>query len=247
MNTFFPPQRTVFSFTFCAIAMLAAALATAQPTGLSGATVESYFDFPVASDAALVSFDWDASGDLHYTVGDPNWEFKQEVYKVATPSDIQVYSSTEVFVGSRISCIGDYMYFNDGGDYMRSAFNYLYYPAATADAPTALAEYPYGAYLWGLATRNAGEFFASGTEIEWGPAVLYYNTLDATGAFAGTLTKFGDIGASSGPMAFDAAGNLFYAPGYVASGTTNIYRWDAATVAAALADPRHGLSGRHGK
>lgn len=229
-------SRTTFLQLLCTFTLLSSVV-IAQPIGLNGATVQSYFDFAVASDAALVSFDWDGAGDLHYTVGDPNWGLKQEVYKAATPDDIQVYNSTEVFVGSRISCIGDYMYFNDGGDYMRSAFNYLFYPAATADTPAALAEYPYGVYLWGLATRSAGEFFASGTEIEWGDAALFYNTLDAVGAFAGSLTKFGDIGESPGPLTFDAVGNLYYAPGYVASGAANIYRWNASTVAAALADP----------
>ena len=235
MNTFLSPRIAFLSF--CTVALLAAPTAMSQPAGLSGASVQPYFNFPVATDAALVSFDWDASDVLHYTVGDPNWGLKQEVYKTATPDDIQVYSSTDVFVGSRLTCIGDYMYFNDGGDYMRSAFNYFLYPAATADTPTALLTYPCGANLWGLATRNAGEFFASGGEADWGPAALFYNTLDASGGFAGTLTKFADIGNSPGPMTFDNAGNLYYIPGYVSSGTASIYRWNAAAVAAALADP----------
>ncbi len=235
MNTLFSFRPMFFAVSI--LALLTASAIMAQPAGLSGATIQPYFNFPVAGDAALVSFDWDASDTLHYTVGDPNWGLKQEVYKTATPNDIQVYSAMDVFVGPRLTCIGDYMYFNDGGDFMRAAFNYFMYPAATADAPTSLLAYPYGANLWGLATRNPGEFFASGSEADWGPAALFYNTLDASGMFSGTLTKFADIGESPGPMAFDGAGNLFYAPGYVYSGMANLYRWDAASVAAALADP----------
>lgn len=235
MNAVFSPRP--LSFLLLIIVFLTASTVLAQPAGLSGATVHPYFTFPVESDAALVSFDWDASDTLHYTVGDPSFNFKQEVYKTATPDDIQVYSAMDVFVGSRLTCIGDYMYFNDGADFMRSAFNYFFYPAATADTPASLLAHPYGANLWGLATRNAGEFFASGSEVDWGPAALFYNTLDGTGNFDGVLTKFGDIGESPGPLTFDAAGNLYYAPGYVGSGTANIYRWDAAAVAAALADP----------
>lgn len=242
MNVFLSP-RSVF-LSLCVVVLITASAAMAQPAGLNGATIQPYFNFPVAVDAALVSFDWDASDTLHYTVGDPNWGFKQEVYKTATPDDIQVYSANDVFVGPRLTCIGDYMYFNDGADFMRVAFNYFVYPAATADAPTGLLTDPYGASLWGLATRNAGEFFASGSETDWGPAALFYNTLDASGAFSGTLTKFADIGDSPGPLTFDGAGNLFYASGYVGSGTVNIYRWDAAAVAAALADPvASGLTG----
>ncbi|MCK5860839.1 MAG: hypothetical protein KAH38_00040 [Candidatus Hydrogenedentes bacterium] len=235
MNSFFSLSRVFFSFSL--LLLLAAPVCIAQPVGLSGASITTHFNFPVAADAALVGFDWDASGTLHYTVGDPNWGFKNEVYKSASPTDIQVHQAADVFVGSRLTCIGDYMYFNDGGDYMRAAFNYFLYTAATADTPISLLTYPYGANLWGLATRNAGGFFASGSEADWGPAALFYNTLDASGTFAGTLSKFADLGESPGPLTFDSAGSLYYVPGYVAAGATNIYRWNAADVAAALADP----------
>ena len=241
MNVFLS-SRSIF-LSLCVIVLLVVSAAVAQPAGLNGATIQPYFSFPVAENAALVSFDWDASDTLHYTVGDPSYNLKQEVYKTATPDDIQVYSANDVFVGSRLTCIGDYMYFNDGANWDRYVFNYFLYPAATADTPTALLTDPYGASLWGLATRNAGEFFASGSV--GSDAALYYNTLDASGGLSGTLTKFGDIGGEvPGPMTFDGAGNLFYAPGYVGSGTVNIYRWNAATVAAALADPvANGLTG----
>ena len=52
------------------------------------------------------------------------------------------------------------------------------------------------------------------------------------------LVNLGSVGsAASGPLAFDADGNMFYAEGYVSEGHPNIYRWSAAEVAAALADP----------
>ena len=235
--TRFGGARSVLRAPALALVLFGPLMSYAQPVGVNGATIEAHFTFPVAEDAALVSFDWDASGALHYTVGDPGWGTKLEVYKTAAPDDIQVFQSAEVWAGSRITCVGDFMYFNDGGDYMRAAFNYFMYPAATADTVTPLLEYPYDASLWGLATRNPDEFFASGSEIDWGPAALYYNTLDEFGAFAGALAKFADIGESPGPLAFDDAGNLYYAHGYVYSGTATIYRWDAAAVAAALADP----------
>ena len=232
MRTSFLPPAVLLP-----VVLLVMSLAAAQPVGLKGASVNTYFDFPVATDAALISFDWDASDTLHYTVGDPNWGAKLAVYKQATPDDQLVFLSTDVWAGSQMLGIGDYMYFNDGGDLTRSESNYYMYEPVQADTVTPVLEHPYGMNLSGLASRNFNEFFASGTEVDWGPAALFYSTLDASGNLDDTPVKFAGIGESPGPMTFDNAGNLYYAHGYVFGGAATVYRWDAAAVAAALADP----------
>ncbi len=241
---FIAPPRTVLSrLLLTALAasclLLAAGTAAAQgPTGLNNAAMEAYFPFSVSENAALVSFDWDGEGALHYTVGDPNWGLKLEAYKHTDAGEIPVHQSSSVWAGSRIACIGDRMYFNDGGDFMRSDFNYYLYDPANPGSVESLLEAPYGASLWGIDSRHSGEFFASGAAAAWGPAALFFSPLTASGALASAPPiLFGQIGESPGPMAFDSQGNLYYAPGYAYSGTAPLYRWSAAEVAAALADP----------
>ncbi len=234
MRTIFPASIILFI-----TATLVASVATAGPVGVNGAVVETYFDFPDTEDAALVSFDWDESGSVHYSVGDPQWGTKLEVYKEADPEALLVFESDDVWAGSQVRLIDDAIYFNDGGDFTRSASNYYWYDSDDPDVVTTALEHPYDVNLSGLAVRNPGEFFAAGTEEDWGPASLYYGTLDASGLIETPLIKIADIGESPGPMAFDPAGNLYYVHGWAASGEALIYRWDAAAVAAALADPEN--------
>ena len=208
------------------------------PSPLNGTSISPYFLYDGGGASTLVSFDWDQEGLLHYTVGDSNWGLKLEVYKVSGDTPVPVYSTTDVWAGSRLTCIGATVYFNDGGDFGRSDFNYYKYDAVAPSGVQPLLSAPYDASLWGLATRHAGEFFASGSVATWGPAALFYSLLDTAGDLVSVPPlKFGDVGDSPGPLAFDAFGNLYYVPGYAFMGTATIYRWSAQEVAAALADP----------
>ncbi len=221
---------------FSLVLMLSAVTAAAQsPTPLNGAAIEPYYIFPASPTAALVSFDWDASGVLHYTVGDPNYGLKVEVYRLVGTDPVMVYQTTSAWIGSLLTCIGDNVYFNDGGDYARGDFNYFFYNALTPETVTPLLEAPYGASLWGVTGRNANEFFASGSSATWGPAALFYSRLTEAGLLESVPpVVFGEIGDSPGPLAFDPSGNLYYVPGYAYSGTATIYRWNTLEVEAAL-------------
>lgn len=218
------------------VALLTAWAAIAQgPSSLNQALIEPYYLFPASTESALVSFDWDASGGLHYTVGDPNYGLKLEVYKVSQDTPSLIYQTTTAWVGSLLTCIGDHIYFNDGGDYMRGDFNYLFYNGTNPGNVTSLLEAPYGASLWGATGRGADEFFASGSTDTWGPASLFYSPLDSSGMLESTPpVVFGEIGDSPGPMAFDPSGNLYYVAGFSYSGTATIYRWNAQEVEAAI-------------
>jgi len=205
------------------------------PSSLNQALIKPYYMFPVSLESALVSFDWDASGALHYTVGDPNYGLKLEVYKLSQDTPILVYETASAWVGSLLTCIGDYIYFNDGGDYLRGDFNYYFYNASNPETVVPLLIAPYGASLWGVTGRGTDELFASGSTATWGPASLFYSPLDSSGMLESTPpVVFGEIGDSPGPMAFDPSGNLYYVPGYAYSGTATIYRWNVQEVDAAL-------------
>ncbi|MFA7691505.1 MAG: hypothetical protein GX117_12630 [Candidatus Hydrogenedentes bacterium] len=219
---------------------------SAAPIPLNGCTVESYYAFPASAAAVLISFDWDHTGALHYTVGDGAWGTKLEVYRVAEgEAPFRVFDSQDIWAGSVMSCIDGYVYFNDGGDALRADANYYYYPIEAPQSVAPLLEAPYGASLWGATARHSGEFFASGSAVTWGPAALFYSTVNASGQLE-TLPplQFGDLDDSPGPMVFDTEGNLYYAPGYSYGESAFLFRWSVAELEAALADPMlEGLEG----
>ena len=222
-------------FCLAAFLMIASGMATAATVeSLTGYGVAAYQAVP--SGESLVSFDWDSSGALYYMTGDPNWGLKLNVYRNVNGTETAVYQSASVFPGSRVTAVGPFVYFNDGGDYGRFTFNYYAYDVVHGGAPVVSynsAVQPLS--LWGIDTRNGSQFFASGA-VGFGESSLYYMPAPANGLLTG-LTSLGEIGQSSGPAAFDAQGNLFYAHGYVFSGQAKIFRWTAAELAAAMANP----------
>jgi len=220
-------------------ALLFAPTAFSQgPVPLNDSTIEPYFLFPASPVAALISFDWDAANNLHYSVGDPNYGLKLEVYKQTDSGPVNVFQSAAVWAGSQLACIAGKVYFNDGGDFLRSDFNYLLYDAAGPGPVLSLLAAPYGASLWGLTARGADEFFASGSDLTWGPAAIFHSRITAAGILESSPpVNLGEVGESPGPIAFGPAGDLLYVPGYAMSGAATVYRWSGEEVNGAIADP----------
>ena len=201
---------------------------------LTGYTLTEVAPAPVGE--SLVSYDWDAAGVLYYMTGDPNWGLKLNVYRLVSGVETPVYQSAALFPGSRLTAVGSFLYFNDGGDYARYTFNYYAYNPATGGQPALSYDSAVAPLsLWGIDTRDGTQFFASGA-VGFGPSSIYYMPAPEDGQLDG-LVSIGDIGESSGPIAFDRLGNLYYAHGYVYSGQAKIFRWSAAELAGAIANP----------
>ena len=193
-------------------------------------TVEAFYANPHAG-TRLVAFDWDGDNNLYYSIGDPYWGLGFSVYKFDGASAVNLYTDANAFSGSRVTAIGSYIYFNDGGTYTRWTCDYFRYNPAAPAAPVNMGV---KSDIYGLETRNGDDFWAAGGYT----AAIYYSPLDANGELASNpLVNLGTIGNASGPVAFDADGNLYYVEGYVAQGNPTVYRWSAAEVAAAIANP----------
>lgn len=204
--------------------------ANAAITGQNGYTATAYFANPHAGEA-LVSFDWSSTGNLFYSTRSPVWNPQFAVYEYDGDSSTNIYSDPSAYAGSRVTRIGDRMYFNDGGNDSRYTFDYYRYDPTVGGSPVKVIDSSAanGSECWGLATRNGSDIWAGGG---W-PTVIRYSNLDAQGDLVTEpMTDLGVIGAPSGPLAFDSIGNLYYAQGW---GDT-IYRFTAAEVAAAIAD-----------
>ena len=230
LRSLFPVRSVLFL-----AAVLFAVAGAAQPiTPLTGYAFAPYDTAPAGE--SVVSFDFDSSGDLYTLTGDPGWALGLTVYRGVGAGRTVLYDSDAALPGSRVTVIGPWLYFNDGGDGgTRWDSNYYVLPLSGGAPILAYTTVEGTPSLWGADTRNGAQFFASGAT-GYGPSEIFHMPLSGTGALD-NLVSIGQPGDASGPVAFDADGNLFYAPRYAYSGQPNVFRWTAAEVAAALADP----------
>ena len=230
LRSLFPVRSVLFL-----AAVLFAVAGAAQPiTPLTGYAFAPYDTAPAGE--SVVSFDFDSSGDLYTLTGDPGWALGLTVYRGVGAGRTVLYDSDAALPGSRVTVIGPWLYFNDGGDGgTRWDSNYYVLPLSGGAPILAYTTVEGTPSLWGADTRNGAQFFASGAT-GYGPSEIFHMPLSGTGALD-NLVSIGQPGDASGPLAFDADGNLFYAPGYAYSGQPNVFRWTAAEVAAALSDP----------
>jgi hypothetical protein len=180
----------------------------------------------------LVSYDWAANGSVYYQTATSSFNFGG-LYQYSGGTPTQVVAGSSDFSGASVVSIGNYVYYNTA-DFNNTNI-YKYGPvggspsAALASTTVNFGLYPHG-----------GNLFITGAP-GFGTNHIYYTGIGANGALANSPAI--DLGADSGgsgPLAFDPQGDLFYAPGF---GDLSIYRWSAADVAAAMADPiGHPLS-----
>ena len=199
--------------------------AQAQPTVVApGFGIETFHTH--ASGEAIVSFDWDASANLFYmtTAGFPDIA----VWKVVAGLPVGIYANANRFSGASVVAIGDFVYFNDS-DFSNTQFIHSYGPVSGVAAGTEISM-----------TRNSGlyghggDLFIAGAP-GFGTNQIYHSALAGDGTLVSDpAVSLGVTSGSSGPLVFDAAGDLYYAPGY---GDLSIYKWTAQQVAEAIADP----------
>lgn len=199
--------------------------AQAQITVSPGYSISTYYTH-TATAADIVSFDWDASSNLYYlTDDDAVWQTSG-----GTPTNIYTAPAATAddayFSGASVTTIGNYVYFNDSDYY--GEYIHAYGPLAGSPSVSLVSS----ASNYALLGHN-GALFITGTDSN-GSNNIYYSTLNTNGTLASGPTSLGVTGGDSGPLAFDSAGDLYYAPGY---GDLDIYKWSAAEVAAAISNP----------
>jgi hypothetical protein len=120
--------------------------------------------------------------------------------------------------------IGGRVYYNNS-DAANNQFIYKY-DSSVGGAPTQISS----AINYSLHAGGGG-LFITGTV--WpNPNHIFYSGIDSSGNLVSPTVDLGATSGSSGPLAFDAAGNLYYAPGF---DDASIYRWSSAEVLGAIA------------
>ena len=209
-----------------AIATLAPAPhASAQPTIVAPGFGLAPFHTHTNGDA-IVSFDWDAAANLYYmtTAGFPDIS----VWRTSGGAPTSIYANANRFSGASVVFIGDFVYFNDS-DFSNTQFVHRYGPVSGAAVSSQIST-----------TRNSslyghdGDLFIAGAP-GFGTNQIYHSDLAVDGTLVNDpATSLGVTSGSSGPLVFDGAGNLYYAPGF---GDLSIYKWSALEVGNAIASP----------
>ena len=177
----------------------------------------------------IVSYDWAANGSVYYQTSTSGFTFGGLYRDNGGVSTQVVAGSNSVFSGASVVSIGQYVYYNNS-DSSGSQNIFKYGPVGgVAAASLASTNANYGLY------QNGGRLFITGAPNFGDNQIFYSNLNGSTGSLLNNpAISLGTQPGSSGPLAFDRTGNLFYAPGF---GNLSIYRFSAAEVAAAIANP----------
>lgn len=197
---------------------------SAAPTAAPG-----YAAIPIYTHSnadSIVSYDWAGAGDLYYQTSASYSYGGFYQWSGGTLNALQAGSGT-MANGASVVTIGDFVYFNV--DTYSSTPIRRYGPVNGVPTLTEIST----TTNYALHT-HAGDLFITGA-VNFGPTNIYHSAISAGGDLVNDpAVSIGNPGGGSGPLAFDNAGNLFYAPGFF---DRSIYRWSAADVAAAIANP----------
>lgn len=220
---------SVLALTLAAVAT--APFADAQLTGKNGYNYQAAYTLTGAG--AITAFGWGSDNKLYYSGTDysgPSSFFR----RVDSGGEVTLSTVNSSYGGAGFGLVstsgGDFVYFNDSG--------------ANAPWPQYVRMHEIGTGTASLASSASNYSVHADESVQpdrlfavWGsfgsPSSIGFADVGANGTFGGTFTGFGSVAGNSGFMTFDNAGNLYYGPG----GGSGIYRWTAADVAAAIADP----------
>ncbi|MDB6154699.1 MAG: cell surface protein [Chthoniobacteraceae bacterium] len=228
-------RRTLF--TGAAFAALFHTYTLATPEPAAGYATALFYTHP--NNDLLASYDWDKSGNIYYQTSVESAFGGFYCFRGGSTS-LLVSGNPVLFAGASVAGIGNFVYFNNS-DFAGRQLIYKFGPLDSAATVTQISMAPnYGLY------GHDGDLFITGG-VDSGANGIYQSALNISGNLVSNppISLGATSGGASGPLAFDAAGNLFYAPGY---GDKSIYRWTAAQVGSAVLDPLNaalGISGQH--
>ncbi|MGZ0708724.1 PEP-CTERM sorting domain-containing protein [Coraliomargarita sp. W4R53] len=218
--------KTKSTILISGLAALAASSAQAAINYMSGYGGSSYHSN--TSGDTIMSYDWGADGNFYTMTTLANYGGGINVYQHTSGGSTNIYSSSSNYVGASLVAINDYIYFNDS-DFSNTQHIWKYDTSGTGTTSSlASTTSNYGLY------NHNGQLFISGAN-GMGINHIFNSSLDASGDLVSDpATDLGETFGNSGPLAFDASGNLYFAPGY---GDLKIYSWTAAELATAISDP----------
>lgn len=195
-------------------------LASLSQAAITSGNVNTVYQNPF-SGKSITSFHWASNNDLYWMEGDNNYALDLKVHQYDGVTLNTVYTSAS-YAGYWVLSEGDNIYFDNGSQAALYKYDTILGGSATQVFQQSNA--------WGFTIHNGGLFIA-GADVNW-DAKLYYVALDQNGVPQGQVVDLGFMGSPSGPIAFDAQGNLLYASGY---STGKIHKYSAAEVATAIA------------
>ncbi len=224
-------EETTMNIRVMSLAMAGIALALTSPSRAAVSILDPAYSFTIyhthsVATSAIVSFDWDSGGTAYYQASTDSFNFGG-LFTWNGLAQGTAAPGTSDFSGASVVRLGDNIYYNTSTFTDQRAWKYG--PLSGSPAASNIST----AANWGLFRRGADEIFITGAP-GFGTNEIFRASLDGSGNFASAPVSLGLTIGSSGPIAFDLSGNMYYAPGFA---DQNIYKYTAADVAAAIADP----------
>jgi hypothetical protein len=218
--------RFVVATSLVAFALAAVVPASAANLIEPGYGTSVYLTHSVSSES-ITSFDWSLSGaTTYYQTSTSSYNFGGLFTWINDVQSTAVAGNAD-YSGASVVRIDDNIYYNTSSTGYKI---WKHDPSIGATGATQVSMAP----NWGLFRRKAGEMFITGTPNFSSPNEVFRAALTTAGNFESPPVSLGTTIGSSGPLAFDTLGNMFYAPGY---GDKSIYRYTAADVNNSVADP----------
>ncbi len=197
-----------------AASLLMASSAAAALSFASGYSGVDYYSHGGAD--GIYSYDWGSDGHLYYGTATPSFT-AGGIYRYDGVAITTIKAASADFAGASVVGIGSSIFFNDSTPSNLQRIHQYDIGSGSTTSVT-VTNYALGSDGSHLLTTGSADFLVT--------RLTYYPS-----GVSGATIDLGGIDGASGPVAVDAAGNLFYAPGY---GDLGIYRWTAAEVAAAV-------------
>jgi len=194
-----------------ALGLGAASAAVTYDSGYGGSVWHTH-----SNGDSISSYDWGADGNLYYAASTSSYN-AGGVFRFDGTNTTNIRPASSNYSGASVVAVGNSVFFNESTPAnVQRVFRYDTTSGMTAS--TTITNYSMG-------TDGTNLFIAGSAD--WSTTRITYHA----GGDLGTTIDLGGIEGASGPLAFDAAGNLFYAPGAY---DLSIYRWSASEVAAAI-------------
>lgn len=215
--------RSLTSTAFAALFTVTTSVSAAPTASPGYATIPFYTH---ADANSIVSYDWVGGSSVYYQTATPSFNYGGLYqWSGGGPTEIQP-AAAATYAGASVVAIGDYVYWNASVGFNSTIFRHGPLSGSPATISTSVTS---NYALFG----HGGDLFITGFGASSNE--IFHSALTPTGTLAADpAISIGVTPGYSGPLAFDTAGNLFYAQGFEGA---LIYRWTAAEVSAAIAAP----------
>lgn len=230
-----PKHTTQSALLASALALGAAGAPATSPGQLAGTGNFIATEVFATGQDSMNAFDRGADGNYYYTTSNASDGSltNSSFWRYDGGGHTRLYNAPDRFGGAGVAAVNDRVFFNDSNaDNDQFIHNH-----AVGSGTTSEVSSQFNSGLAGNQPTQPDRLWVTGADPATISTEILFADTDADGDLAGGFTSIGEPGGASGPMRFDASGNLFYAEGFA----TRFFAWSATRVEDAIDDPANNV------